>query len=123
MFGVWGMNNKNCPNCGAVYTLKDIKCPYCGTLYFDLTTIDFTKNEPVFVKMRVPNGSQVVDITQCAYPRLGDITVSHDTIDCVDNSGMILKKVYRGCNMTTNITFDAVPFDNNRSMYEVRINE
>ena len=51
------MNGKNCPNCGAVYTLEDVKCPYCNTLYYDLTAIDFTKNEPVFIKMRVPQGN------------------------------------------------------------------
>ena len=46
------MEDKNCPNCGAVYTLEDVKCPYCGTLYFDMTAIDFTENKPVFLKMR-----------------------------------------------------------------------
>lgn len=117
------MEGKNCPNCGAVYTLEDIKCPYCGTLYYDLTAIDFTKNEPVFIKMRVPNGSQVMDITQCAYPRLGDINVSYDTVDVTNHSGFVVKRFNRGCNMTTNITFDAVPFGKNRSMYEVRIKE
>lgn len=116
------MNGKNCPNCGAAYTLEDIKCPYCGTLYFDLTAIDFTKNEPVFIKMRVPQGNQVVDITQCAYPRFGDINISHDSVDVTDHSG-IIKRFYRGCNMTTNITFDAVPFGNSNHMYEVIISE
>lgn len=117
------MEGKNCPNCGAAYTLEDIKCPYCGTLYFDLTAIDFTKNEPVFIKMRVPQGSQVVDITQCAYPRLGDITVNYDYDDCIDCTGVGVKRFLRNTNMTTNITFDAVPFGEKRMMYEIRIDE
>lgn len=117
------MNGKNCPNCGAAYTLENIKCPYCGTLYFDLTAIDFTKNEPVFIKMRIPQGNQVVDITQCAYPRLGDIEVNYDYDYCVNYTGVGVKKFLRNINMTTNVTFDAVPFGNNRSMYEIRMSE
>lgn len=115
------MNGKNCPNCGAVYTLEDVKCPYCDTLYYDLTAIDFTKNEPVFIKMRVPQGNQVMDITQYAYPRLGDINISYDTVDVANPSGVIVKRFNYGCNMTTNITFDAVSFgNNNHHMYEIR---
>ena len=48
------MKGKNCPNCGAVYTLEDIKCPYCGTLYFDMTAIDFTENKPIFIRYKIP---------------------------------------------------------------------
>lgn len=118
------MNNKNCPNCGAVYTLEDVKCPYCNTLYYDLTAIDFTKNEPVFIKMKVPNGNQVMYITQCAYPRMGDISVSYNTVDVTDCSGCVVKEINCGCNMTTNITFDAIPFGKNKNiMYEVKTSE
>lgn len=116
------MNNKNCPNCGAAYTLEDVKCPYCGTLYYDLTAIDFTKHEPVFIKMRVPNGSQVIDITQCAYPKLGSIELTSDYVDCTDGYGTVVKRFSKGYNMTTNVTFDAVPFGNNNQMYEIRTN-
>lgn len=117
------MNNKNCPNCGAAYTLEDVECPYCKTLYYDLTAIDFTKREPVFIKMRVPQGSQVVDITQCAYPRLGDMTINYDYTDCCSVDGVPVKRFLSGINMTTNISFEGVPFGKNRSMYEIKINE
>lgn len=101
------MNNKNCPNCGAAYTLEDVKCPYCGTLYYDLTAIDFTKNEPVFIKMRVPNGTKVIDITQCAYPRLGEITVDSNIVD-IECGNTTIKRINCGYNITTNVTFDAI---------------
>ena len=67
------MKGKNCPNCGAVYTLEDVECPYCGTLYYDLSAIDFTENKPVFLKFRIPYGNTYADMTQCAIPMLDKI--------------------------------------------------
>ena len=109
------MNSKNCPNCGAVYTLEDVKCPYCGTLYFDMTAIDFTSNKPIFLKMKLPYGC----ITQCVRPRFDSINFNHDYYDVVDHSGVIINKIYTGTNMITNIHFDAIPYGKDKKLIEV----
>lgn len=117
------MEGKNCPNCGAVYTLEDVKCPYCGTLYYDLSAIDFTKNEPVFLKFRIPYGNTYADMTQCAIPRLDTIEVSNEYTDAVDFYGNTIAKFYAGRTATTNVQFHAVPYGKNYSLYELKIEE
>lgn len=114
------MEGKNCPNCGAVYTLEDVKCPYCGTLYFDMTAIDFTDNKPVFLKMRLPYGSDNMMITQCAIPRLDSIEFNNNYADAIDCRGNIVKRFCTGMTGTTNIHFDAIQYGQNRKMFEVK---
>lgn len=117
------MNGKNCPNCGAVYTLEDVKCPYCGTLYYDLSAIDFTKNEPVFLKFRIPYGNTYADMTQCAIPMLDTIESKNEYTDAVNHSGAVVKRFCTGRTVTTNVQFHAVPYGKNYSLYELKIEE
>lgn len=117
------MEGKNCPNCGAVYTLEDVKCPYCGTLYYDLSAIDFTQNQPVFLKFRVPYGNTYADITQCAIPRLDTMEVSMNYADAVDYSGTTIGRFCTGRTATTNVQFHAIPYGNDYSLYEIKVKE
>lgn len=117
------MESKNCPNCGAVYTLDDVKCPYCGTLYYDLSAIDFTQNQPVFLKFRVPYGNTYADITQCAIPRLDTIETNYEYTDAVDSSGRTIKSFCTGQTMTTNVQFNAVAYGSNKHLYEIKVTE
>lgn len=117
------MEGKNCPNCGAVYTLEDVKCPYCGTLYYDLSAIDFTKNEPVFLKFRIPYGNTYADMTQCAIPRLDTMEVNYEYADAVDLYGMPLARFRTGQTATTNVQFHAVPYGKNKHLYEIKVTE
>lgn len=48
------MSKTNCINCGAAKEWDAVKCPFCGTTYFDFTSIDFTKQEPVACQFAVP---------------------------------------------------------------------
>ena len=117
------MNGKNCPNCGAVYTLEDVKCPYCGTLYYDLSAIDFSKNKPVFLKFRIPYGNTYADITQCAMPRLDSIEIKNEYVDTTDCYGRIVKTFCTGQTLTTNVQFNAVKYGENSNLYELKIEE
>lgn len=113
--------NKNCPNCGAVYTLDDVKCPYCGTLYYDLSAIDFTDGKPVFLKFRVPYGNTYAHITQCAVPQLDSIEFTNDTTSCVDCMGNVIKRFQTGGNITTNIQFVAMQYGKKNELLNVCI--
>lgn len=113
------MEGKNCPNCGAVYTLEDVKCPYCGTLYYDLSAIDFTNDKPVFLKFRIPYGNTYADITQCAVPILDTIEVVNDTTDCTDGRGNVLMRIHKRRTATTNVRFEAIPYGKDNKLFEV----
>lgn len=110
------MEGKNCPNCGAVFTLDDVKCPYCGTLYYDLSAIDFSNNSPIYLKFRVPYGNKLLDFTQCVMPRLNSIDLNRDTTDCVDTSGNVLMKIYNGTKISINVTFDSISYGKENEM-------
>lgn len=117
------MEGKNCPNCGAVYTLEDIECPYCGTLYYDLSAIDFTENKPVFLKFRIPYGNTYADMTQCAIPMLDKVEVNYEYTDAVDCLGTVVKRFRTGQTATTNVQFHAVPYGKNNNLYEIKTEE
>ena len=62
---------KNCPNCGAPFELGVDQCPFCGTIYFDLSCIDFTKSQPIFLKIKTRFfDGKTATITQKVLPEL-----------------------------------------------------
>lgn len=127
------MKGKNCPNCGAVYTLEDTKCPYCGTLYLDMGMLDLAEHTPIFIRYRVPYnkesnsisyfGKDYAYITQCAIPRFEKMEVSYDTTDCMDWSGKIVARYYNRPSAMTNLTFEAIPFGKDHRFYEITVEE
>ena len=67
--------NTNCVNCGAPIDSDAEKYPYCGTSYFDLTAIDFTRHEPIALRLRLPNGRHgFTQIAMLAMPEMDTIT-------------------------------------------------
>lgn len=117
------MKGKNCPNCGAAYTLEDVKCPYCGTLYYDLSAIDFTQNKPVFLKFRIPYGNTYADVTQCAIPKLDTMEVSNEYTDATDSLGTSIARFCTSKTVTTNVQFHAIPYGKDNNLYEIKIKE
>lgn len=127
------MKNKNCPNCGAVYTLEDVKCPYCGTLYFDMGCLDLSENTPVFIRYKLPYdknrncvssiGDSYAYVTQCAIPRFDTIEMTYDTTDCVDWSGRVYKKYYNGARCRTNLIFEAIPFGRKQELCKIEVDK
>lgn len=113
------MNKTNCPNCGAPFEVEMNKCPFCGTSYFDLSSIDFDSGEPCFLKLKT-NGRIV---TQKVFPRLGDTTIHHDTCDITGSNGEIIRRFTTGRTITTNISFQAVPFGEDNSYITIQIEE
>ena len=49
------LSKRNCPNCSAPYDINFNKCPYCGTSYYDLSALDFTTQEPFYLKINILN--------------------------------------------------------------------
>lgn len=120
------MKNRNCPNCGAPFELDKIKCEHCGTLYLDMGCLDLAEGTPVFIRYRVPfnkktnsicfNSDDYAYVTQCAIPRLGDISFSNDTVDCIGWGGSVITSYCSNRHMSTNLTFDAIPFGESKSL-------
>ena len=79
------MSKTNCINCGAAKDTSEIKCPFCGTTYLDLTSIDFSSNDPVIcqfvlpseIKMEGKNGKVVMSMK--AIPILEEIAQDVET--------------------------------------------
>lgn len=106
--------NKNCPNCGAPYDTQYNKCPYCGTSYFDMSCIDFTSHEPIFLKIKVLTSEGDAYIIQKVIPKLGSIEMSAETVDVADSRGRKLCSLPRSCSTFTNIELQGVPIDEKR---------
>lgn len=53
------MSKTNCINCGAAKKVSDKKCPFCGTEYVDLSMLDFTSNDPMYVQVPSRDGDIV----------------------------------------------------------------
>lgn len=117
------MSNKNCPNCGAPYDMEHNKCPYCGTYYFDMSCIDFTSNEPIYLKIKVPNGKQELYITQLVVPSIDSMEFSTDTTDVVDLRGRHIATFRKSMQLNTNISFLAIPDSKSGSLCTVQVCE
>lgn len=73
------MKEKNCPNCGSPYNPFLSTCPYCGTSYFDLTSLDLTNKEPVFLKLKTLIDNKPIEITLFVRPELKFIEINTGT--------------------------------------------
>lgn len=101
------MNKRNCPNCGAPYDMELNKCPYCGTSYYDLSSLDFTNNEPFYMKIKINNNGHIAYVTQLVRPVLKDILITDESVYAYDGRGTRLYNV-RGSSITTNVEFEAL---------------
>lgn len=99
------MANRNCPNCGAPYDINLNKCPYCKTSYFDLTAIDIYNRDPFYLKLKA--GSMVFTSKVMVKPD-ALITISQDSVDCVNNMGTILSKTVKSKSVDIDIGFQSV---------------
>lgn len=107
------MKEKNCPNCGSPYNPFLSTCPYCGTSYFDLTSLDLTNKQPVFLKLKTLFDDKPVEITLFVKPELKSIEVNTDTTHIYSGPHHNLKSA-----ITTNqsiipvLSFTGLPFGN-----------
>ena len=108
----------NCPNCGAILEIGEVKCPYCGTTYYDLSAIDFDSNEPIFLTIKKDN----MLITQKVKPQTLSFETSCDEVFATDSKGHRLMALKRNMTLDTNIMFTAIPDEHNNLMV-VRKNE
>ena len=103
------MKQRNCPNCGAPYDIDKNKCPYCGTSYYDLSALDFTNNEPFYLKIKIEMSGKPCYITQLVRPKANlSLTCENNTATAYGFGGVPLKTFNTGCSITTDISFEAV---------------
>lgn len=100
---------KNCPNCGAVIDTEENKCPFCGTIYFDMTSIDFTEGKPVVLKLKMSNGRNTEYLTMLCIPRLENLRFEEDYADISENIFGLRTIVTRNRNLFCDVSFNAIP--------------
>lgn len=120
---------KNCPNCGAPYDPALNKCPFCGTIYFDMSCLDISSHEPIYLKLRVQlrgddGRHHACAITQKCIPMLSEASMemSNDCTYCTNIFGRDMRAVTSGLTLETHLNFRAVP-DANGSLCNVEIME
>lgn len=108
---------RNCPNCAAPYDVSLSKCPYCGTSYFDLSAIDLTGEEPVYLKMKIKLGDKDYAITQLVKPSCDiAITSECDSSYAYGGVGNRLISFKNTQILKTYLNFESVPDKKNNLM-------
>lgn len=119
------MKEKNCPNCGSPYDPSLNACPYCGTSYFDLTGINLTDKEPVFLKIKTLFNNKPIELTLFVKPELKSIEINTNTTYVY--SGLCnSKKVSFQTNQTVVpvLSFVGLPFGNeNKELMRIAVTE
>ena len=104
---------KNCPNCGAPFDLGVDQCPFCGTIYFDMSCIDFTKEQPIFLKIKTHlSDGRPATITQRVLPRLEEIKVEINTARYQTVGSTMIKRKMLPPTIQTNISFESIEMAN-----------
>ena len=107
------MKEKNCPTCGSPYNPLLNACPYCGTSYFDLTSLDLTNKQPVFLKLKTLFGNKPIELTLFVRPELRSIEINTGTeyaYSDPDNSKLV--KFQTNQLVIPVLTFTGLPFGN-----------
>lgn len=107
----------NCPNCAAPIEPELNKCPYCGTTYFDMSCIDFENEKPFYLKIKTKWNGIDCYITQFVKPKLTTIEQSCSINEFHSGKGnpLIMSSVVEK-GLTTNVSFNGIPFGNNELM-------
>lgn len=101
---------RNCPNCAAPYDVSLSKCPYCGTSYLDLSAIDLTGEEPIYLKIKVKLGDKDCVITQLVKPNCDiAITSECDSSYVYGGLGNRLISFKNTQTLKTYLNFESVP--------------
>lgn len=107
------MKEKNCPNCGSPYNPLLNACPYCGTSYFDLTSLDLTNKQPVFLKLKTLFDNKPIELTLLVRPELRFIEINTDTEYAYSGPGNSkLVKFQTNQSVIPVLTFTGLPFGN-----------
>lgn len=111
------MQKRNCPNCAAPYDVLLSKCPYCGTSYFDLSAIDLTGGEPIYLKLKIKIGNTDCIITQLVKPSC-DISINCEFDSSYAYGGLSNKLISFKNSQTlkTNLNFESIPDKKNNLM-------
>lgn len=118
------MNKRNCPNCAAPYDINFNKCPYCGTSYYDLSALDFTAQEPFYLKIKTEINGMPCYITQLVKPKADlSMELSSETVDTYDCLGRIICSYHTSHSLTTNISFEAVVSPTYKNLCTIEIAE
>lgn len=99
--------NRNCPNCGAPYSITETKCPYCSTMYMDLTDACFEDGTPMYLRIKTPFINNGATVLMKCIPHLGDIEVETDTTD-ICSCGSTLQSVVTRRGATMNMSFTVI---------------
>lgn len=119
------MKEKNCPNCGSPYNPFLNACPYCGTSYFDLTSIDLTNKQPVFLKLKTLLNNKPIELTLLVRPELKSIEINTGTeyaYSGLGNSKVV--KFQTNQSVIPVLTFTGLPFGNeNKELMQIVVVE
>jgi len=102
-------NRTHCPSCAAPLEIGEVKCPYCGTIYYDLSTIDFDSQEPIYLTIR--KGGYL--ITQKVLPQTATFEHQIDTTYATNPLGDKLLSFVTNNTLETNVQFIALPDEKN----------
>lgn len=106
------MKEKNCPNCGSPYNPFLSTCPYCGTSYFDLTSLDLTNKEPVFLKLKTLIDNKPIEITLFVRPELKFIEINTGTEYAYGHGNSKLVSFQTNQSIIPVLTFTGLSFGN-----------
>lgn len=107
------MKEKNCPNCGSPYNPLLNACPYCGISYFDLTSLDLTNKQPVFLKLKTLFDNKPVELTLLVRPELRSIEINTGTEYAYSGPGNSkLVSFQTNQSVIPVLTFTGLPFGN-----------
>lgn len=113
------MKKKNCPNCGAPYDVAENKCPYCGTYYFDMSCIDLSKQEPFYLKLKLPHMNGDIYLTQKVIPDLSgcsfELTADNNYVYA---GGYKVTQYCSAASFNTSLAFRAVP--DKQTVFEIK---
>lgn len=122
------MSKTNCINCGAAKDTSEIKCPFCGTTYLDLTSIDFSSDDPVVCQFVLPDSfhrgiSGKMVMSMVAVPRLESIEQKVETVDAFNGYGTKLVSAVNNCDISMGVSFLPVARGVNKTLFTLEVKE
>lgn len=115
---------RNCPNCGAPYDMNLNKCPYCGTSYYDLSALDFTTHEPLYLKIKTEMNGMPCYITQLVRPKENiSMEFSSEMSDAYDLLGNRMYAFRSSNTLTINIQFEAITSTTHNNLCTIEFEE
>ena len=107
-----------CLKCGTTMEYDQHKCPSCGVSYFDMSCIQFGKDNFVYLKLNISPNEKPFNVIFPMKLRLDNFEINFDRAEAYDRYGNLTSTGSIGSLIKAKISFEGLTADDGVTLFD-----